>query len=579
MKTKGILFILILIASSAFALYSSYRWPVDLSPSLTGTFGEQRGKYFHSGIDIKTEGRIGHPVFAIDNGYVYSITSRDIGYGNSLLLHHGNVLSHYAHLDSFVEGTYNLNSTIEIIKLLYENDVENFIFKHMRIFFKKGDLIAKSGETGAGPPHLHFAIRDSGGAINPLQFFQIRDTEAPVIRAITFCIEKENSTIFSETVRVHNRWGRFIPEKKVFTAFPDARCFVKVSCFDRVNGRNRCAVYKISLIENTTTIFEIDFSNFRWNENPMAQFIFDSSMPAIAGETLYTYFLCQREGNVFSRIRAKDGGYIKAGDTKKHFTIKVSDFAGNESTVEFVVEKEDSNNHIGSDFKKAFAKKTSTFSDHTGNFTITYPKRALLKDALVKISASTQHPLVEKLIAAKILHESEIITVYSVFPFDQVLAQHATIAISRPEWISKEEANNILIYRSFDETTPTALLTHYNSAKDAFLAETNAHGHFFLLRDRTAPTIFLPPFHDCVVDKGPYRILRLYFTDDLSGINSKSILVYIDGFKYPAEFDYDRNWVEIKLPKNAILQGIHHLFVRAKDRANNVGYFRSVFAF
>lgn len=571
-------FIISLMCAAVYAVHNALRWPVDLLPSLTGTFGEQRGKYLHSGIDIKTEGRVGHPVYAIDDGYLYSITSRDIGYGNSIILHHGNFLSQYAHLDSFVEGSQRLNSLVAVIKLLYENDVENFIFNKMRIHLKKGELIAHSGETGAGPPHLHFAIRESSGPVNPLEFFSIDDNEAPIIRAITFCIEKEGSTVYSETVAVHKSWFSLVPTKKVFKAPSQARCFVKLSCFDRIKGRSRCAVYKITLFEESNPIFEIDFARFRWAESAMAQFIFDSSIPSFEGESLYTYFLCQREGNAFSRIRTRDGGYFTTGPTKKHFTIKVADFAGNESAVEFFLEKDDSF-HIENDYVLVSSRKNSVLADSQGNFTIEYPRNALRKDAYVKIIGSTQHSIIEKLVASNILQKGDVTTIYSVFPFDQLLLQNARVTIKRPEWISKEEANNILIYRSFNETMPVGLLTRYNSAKDCFEAETNNHGHFYLLRDSKSPTIYLPPFQDCVTDKGPERILRLYLTDDLSGINSKSIKVYIDGTLYPSFFDNDRSWIEVKLPKREISKEIHHLFVRVKDRANNLGCFRSIFAF
>ena len=580
MKISRIIPLILFIGSAVLAAHSALRWPVDLAPSITGTFGEQRGQYFHSGIDVKTEGRTGHSVYAVDDGYLHSATARDKGYGNSLIINHGNILSQYAHLDSFVEGSIKLHTMMEVIKILYENDVEDFIFRKTKIFFKKGELIGRSGETGSGPPHLHFALRESGGVINPLEYLHVPDTEAPVIRAITFCVEKNGSTVHSETVAVNKTWRGLIPEKKVFQAREGDRCFIKLSCFDRVASRNRCAVYKISLLEEGTPIYEIDFPRYRWPDSSMAKYIFDSSMPAFAGESLYTYFLCRREGNAFSRIVAKDNGYISPKDKRRNFTLKVSDYAGNETSVEFSLEKHRENSRDPSDgFFKVFSSKSEAFMDASGKFSLFIPRGILLRDALMKIASAPENETIKKLISAGIIKKEDASQAYSVYPFDQIYHAPARISIQRPDFISKEEAENIIIYHSFEGTSPSGLLTKYNRIKDSFEAETRANGHFFLLRDRKPPLILLPPFQDCIADTGPFRVLRLYFADDLSGINSKSIWVYIDGMKYPATFDYDRGWVEAKLPRKTISRGVHHLFVRVKDRANNEATARSLLAF
>ena len=49
---------------------------------LAGTMGERRPNHFHSGIDIKTEGRQGLPVYAAADGYVSRMKISSFGYGN-----------------------------------------------------------------------------------------------------------------------------------------------------------------------------------------------------------------------------------------------------------------------------------------------------------------------------------------------------------------------------------------------------------------------------------------------------------------------------------------------------------------
>ena len=50
--------------------------PLNIPLRLSANYGELRGGHFHAGIDIKTQGVIGKPVFAMDDGYVRASTSR-----------------------------------------------------------------------------------------------------------------------------------------------------------------------------------------------------------------------------------------------------------------------------------------------------------------------------------------------------------------------------------------------------------------------------------------------------------------------------------------------------------------------
>src|SRR5687767_15349540 len=71
--------------------------------SLAGTMGELRTTHFHSGIDIRTNNKIGFPVLASKSGYISRITSTPSGYGNVLYITHpdGNTTL-YAHLEKFL---------------------------------------------------------------------------------------------------------------------------------------------------------------------------------------------------------------------------------------------------------------------------------------------------------------------------------------------------------------------------------------------------------------------------------------------------------------------------------------------
>ena len=79
-----------------------YRLPMDIPVALSSNFAEMRTNHFHSGIDLKTGGREGVPVYAIADGYISRINVSLYGYGRALYITHPNgTMSVYAHLQSF----------------------------------------------------------------------------------------------------------------------------------------------------------------------------------------------------------------------------------------------------------------------------------------------------------------------------------------------------------------------------------------------------------------------------------------------------------------------------------------------
>ena len=100
----------------------------------------------HHGIDIA--GAMDNPVYAVDDGVVVYDGPNNSGYGNLLIIDHGNGWqSVYGHLD-------------RILVTCAENVVQ-------------GQEVALLGTTGNSTgPHLHFELRENGGYVNPWDFLQ-----------------------------------------------------------------------------------------------------------------------------------------------------------------------------------------------------------------------------------------------------------------------------------------------------------------------------------------------------------------------------------------------------------------------
>ncbi len=164
---------------------------------LAGNMAEIRPNHFHTGLDIKTEGRQGLPVYAAADGYVSRIKISSFGYGNVIFLKHPNGSSTvYAHLRNFEEpiASYMKSKIYEA----RQNELEYFP-EAGEVPVKKGDVIALSGNTGSsGGPHLHFEIRDSlNRAIDPLHagFAEIKDTTSPIVRRVAITPLDQNSRV------------------------------------------------------------------------------------------------------------------------------------------------------------------------------------------------------------------------------------------------------------------------------------------------------------------------------------------------------------------------------------------------
>ena len=190
-----------------------YRWPVDISRHLSGTFGETRSAHFHSGLDIKTWGREGYPVFASEQGYISRIAISAVGYGKVLYVTHPNgYTSVYAHLQRFRPDIQDFIDSIRVAKgFLFEIDVDlgyaenriNGAPTKPRFEVNRGERIAFSGSSGIGPPHLHFEIRNpEERALNALEYgIAVKDQVPPTIRSLMVLPLSARSRVQGQTTK------------------------------------------------------------------------------------------------------------------------------------------------------------------------------------------------------------------------------------------------------------------------------------------------------------------------------------------------------------------------------------------
>ncbi|MES2797266.1 MAG: M23 family metallopeptidase, partial [Bacteroidota bacterium] len=217
---------------------------------LSGTLGDLRSMHFHGGLDIKTEQRIGLPVYAAADGYVQEIRVSTSGYGNGLFIKHPNGMTTvYGHLDSF-QGDIGEIAT----RKRYEDQTFELSYKPEinEIPVKKGQIIGLSGNSGgSGGPHLHFEIRNEfNNLLNPLYFgfSEISDSVPPQIQGIIIKALQVDS-------RINQKFGRqFFYPKKTIAGYNIAENIIangeiglEMLAVDKMNFNNNA--YGISCIE------------------------------------------------------------------------------------------------------------------------------------------------------------------------------------------------------------------------------------------------------------------------------------------------------------------------------------------
>jgi hypothetical protein len=247
----------------------NYLWPTNSSKYLSSTFGEYRAGHFHSGIDIKTDSRVGFPVFAIGNGYIWRIRTSPFGYGRAvyLKLDDGN-LAVYGHLDGFNKRIQSYVNTEQLLQKRYSVDIKLRV-NELRVF--RGDTLAYTGESGTLVPHLHFELRDPlNRPINPLNTnLKINDFTIPTINRLAIVpLDRQSRINGRPTIQVFDveykgRKHFILPDTvQIWSAVG-----LELKTHDTVRGiPNKYAPYGIKLQVDDSLVFRVQYDTLVFDE-------------------------------------------------------------------------------------------------------------------------------------------------------------------------------------------------------------------------------------------------------------------------------------------------------------------------
>jgi hypothetical protein len=277
MKKYIILLLLFLFAQATILSAQNYSWPLKITPELTSKFCDYRAGHFHSGLDIRTQGRIGLPVYAIDNGYVFRVATSFRGYGKALYLklNDGRIVV-YGHLSSFSDAVNSRVREEQIKDKKYDQDL---YFTSSEFPVKKGEKVALSGSTGTGAPHLHFEMRSSqNNPINPLlSGFKLIDNNPPIFDYLSVRYYKY---AFNPGDPCQMEYIQVIQGKDGFslkdTITSNDILALGITGGDRVGGRGFLyGFFGLRLAVDDTVIFEMDSDSLSYNTTRQLNYVRD----------------------------------------------------------------------------------------------------------------------------------------------------------------------------------------------------------------------------------------------------------------------------------------------------------------
>ncbi len=348
MNQRFVIIIILLMAPVYFASGQHsyprdyFRSPVTFPITLAGSFGEIRRNHFHSGIDIRTEGVQGKPVYAIADGYVSRVNVSPGGFGKALYIIHPNgFLSLYGHLNRYAGAIAAYVKAQQYRQESFAIDIE---VPQGALKVKKGDLIAYSGNSGAsGGPHLHFEIRDARTQeiIDPLDFgFMNPSGISPDINWLKIYPYDENSLVNNSAnpalIQVAGAGGSH-SLKLADTIRVSGNVIFGIETFAIALGGMKTGVHNITLSVDGVNVFSQNIDRFAFAETRYVNSLMDYASFLKTGKKIQrSYVAPNNKLNVYSEL--KNRGVVSFTDSKKHrIRYLVKDAFGKSSELNFWV--------------------------------------------------------------------------------------------------------------------------------------------------------------------------------------------------------------------------------------------------
>lgn len=530
--------------------------PLGIPLAVSGTFGELRSNHFHSGLDLRTEGREGLDVFAAASGEVTRIKISHFGYGKALYVRHPNgYTTVYAHLKKFSPEIEAYVKKRQYVKESYE--IELFP-KVGTLQVVKGNIIGLSGNTGgSGGPHLHFEIRDGRSRpMNPLNFgINVADSRAPIVNGLWFYSLDQNSHINNEQKKVKLRLiqledNNFKTEK--ITAF--GKIGIGVATIDQQNlSNNKNGVYSISTSVNGSENFELKMNRFSFGETRYINRLIDYSHYKSNRNRITKLFI--EKNNPLSIYKNKvDNGVITIEDSLSYqIKVLIKDQQNNTTSIDIPIDGKFAKEIQKDSIIKTphLAKSTENYVFNSNGFDMYIPKGALYENTYLDIAVSGD--------TVKIHNEQTPLHKNMTLVFD--IANY-----------KEEDKSKLFIGRINHKNEPYYSKTSRKGNK--LSTRTRTFGKYSLFSDTEGPTIVpINVSEKKWMSKASY--LKIKINDELTGV--QRYRVTINGKFILMEYDYKTGMLVYDFNDNIITETENKFKLIVLDKVGNSTTFKTTF--
>ncbi|MBX5438411.1 MAG: M23 family metallopeptidase [Thermoflavifilum sp.] len=338
-----LIFSLSAAAQSAGAPFShphAFTSPLHIPLLLAGNYGELRPNHFHAGLDIKTQGRTGLPVYAAADGYISRVAISNSGYGHVIYIQHPDgYTTVYGHLDRFMPA---LAAYVKQQQYAQQSWAIDLTLNPQQFPVHRGQLIAWSGNTGAAVgPHLHFEIRNTPTQtpLNPQLFgLPVEDHIPPTVYRIAI-YDRDKSMYLQRPLQlpVHLVQGQWTtkPSEILVNA---THIGIGMQVLDHENGTsNSFGIYEARLDDNGQPVaaFRLDSIPFSLTEDVNAHMDYQTWRED--GRPYQLFFPLPGNRLPIYQLYSPHG-IIDLSDGKlHHLSLTVKDASGNTRVVRFSV--------------------------------------------------------------------------------------------------------------------------------------------------------------------------------------------------------------------------------------------------